>query len=196
MNPGRLRERGFVLRLSGKENLKWDMLCGIWLSGKLTGRRNLFSRVGIGADGAEFLLRERDITLHDAILWEGQQYFLTNIAKEGTGPVYFRISAARVSPETVTVRRDIIEMGALNRPERVEKEIGSFPGCITEKYLGSSPEDSHIESEKRLIAVAPKAAAYRAGDCFEIRGKRYRVEVVHELESWKNEYEIRREEDD
>lgn len=196
MNPGRLRERGFVLRLSGKENLKWDTLCGIWLSGKLTGRRNLFSRVGIGVDGAEFLLRERDITLHDAILWEGQHYFLTNIAREGAAPVYYRISAARVSPETVTVRRDTIEMGAFNRPERVEKEIGSFPGCVTEKYLGSSPEDSHIESEKRLIVVAPKAALYREGDRFEIWGESYRVEVVHKLENWKNEYEVRREEDD
>lgn len=196
MNPGKLRDRGFVLRLSGKEHLRWEPLCGVWLTGKSTGRKNLFSRVGIGADGAEFLLRSRDLTLDDAILWEGQHYFLTDIAKEGVHPVYWKVFAARVSPETVTVKRDAVEKGALNRPVRTEKEIGSFPGCVTEKYLGSSPEDSHMESEKRLIVVAPKAALYREGDRFEIWGESYRVEVVHKLENWKNEYEVRREEDD
>lgn len=110
--------------------------------------------------------------------------------------MYWKVSAARVSPETVTVKRDAVEKGALNRPVRTEKEIGSFPGCVTEKYLGSSPEDSHMESEKRLIVVAPKAALYREGDRFEIWGESYRVEVVHKLENWKNEYEVRREEDD
>ena len=196
MNPGKLRDRGIVLRLAGKEMLRWEPVCTVWLQGKPTGRKNLFSRVGIGADGAEFLLRERDRTLHDAILWEGQHYFLTDIAKEGVHPVYWKVSAARVNPVDVTVKRDTVEKGAQNRPVREERKIGSFPGCVTEKYLGNSPQDSHIESEERLIVVAPKAALYKKGDRFEFGGERFRVEVVHSLENWKNEYEVRREADD
>lgn len=196
MNPGKLRGRGFVLRLSGTTDLRWESLAEVWISGKSTGRKNLFSKVGIGADGAEFLLRERDLTLHDAILWNGRHYFLTDIVKEGAHPVYYRVQAARVTPEIVTVWRDTVEKGAYNRPERTAKQIGSFPGCITEKYLGSSQEDSHIESEKRLIVVAPKAALYREGDRFTIWEEEYRVMVVHRLEDWKNEYEVQRTEDD
>ena len=97
MNPGKLRGRGFVLRLSGTTDLRWESLAEVWISGKSTGRKNLFSKVGIGADGAEFLLRERDLTLHDAILWNGRHYFLTDIVKEGAHPVYYRVQAARVT---------------------------------------------------------------------------------------------------
>ena len=44
--------------------------------------------------------------------------------------------------------------------------------------------------------MAPKAALYKKGDRFEFGGERFRVEVVHSLENWKNEYEVRREADD
>ena len=101
-----------------------------------------------------------------------------------------------MNPVDVIVKRDTVEKGALNRPVREERKIGSFPGCVTEKYLGNSPQDSHIESEERLIVVAPKAALYKKGDRFEFGGERFRVEVVHSLENWKNEYEVRREADD
>lgn len=196
MNPGNLRERGTLLRINGTSNLQWEELAGLWMQVKETGRKNLFSKVGIGADGVEILIRSRDITLHDAIRWNGRHYFLTNISEEGTAPVYLKIQAARVNPMPVTVWRDKVEKGALNQPVRAPEQIGSFPGCITEKYLASRGEESHIESEIRLVAVAPKAALYRAGDLFEISGEKFRVMVVHNLENWKNEYEIQRIEDD
>lgn len=196
MNPGKLRERGTLLRISGTTDLQWEEHCKIWMQVKETGRKNLFSKVGIGADGVEILIRSRDITLHDAIRWNGQHYFLTNISEEGTAPVYLRIQAARVNPVPVTVWRDKVEKGTLNQPIRAPEQIGSFPGCITEKYLGSRDEESHMESEIRLIAVAPKAADYQVGDIFEFTGHKFRVMVVHNLENWKNEYETQRIEDD
>lgn len=196
MNPGKLRERAAVLRLAGEADLRWEKLCGVWLSGKETGRQNIFSKVGIGAAGAEFLLRERGLTLHDAILWRGQHFFLTNIACEGTAPVYLRVQAARVTPVTALHYRRKMTLGELNRPEQTLEKIGSFPCCLTEKYLGSSDENSHVESRARLVAVTPKAVRCRPGDLLEIEGKQYRVMVVHQLESYKNEVEIERTEDD
>lgn len=195
MNPGKLRERGVLLRLSGEKDLKWEENSGIWMQVKETGRKNLFSKVGIGSDGVEIVLRKRDMTLHDAISWKGQHYFLTNITEEGIAPVYLKIQAARITPVIVTVWKNQISMGNLNQAESLWEQAGSFPACVTEKYLASRDEESHIESEIRLIAVTPKAAVYQAGDIFEISEKKFRVMVVHNLESWKNEYEIQRIED-
>lgn len=196
MNPGKLRARGTLLRLSGEADLTWEPLRSIWLSGAETGRKNLFSKVGIGAAGAEFLVRQQDLTLNDAIFWSGQHYFLTDLTKEGWHPVYFKLQAARVTPQLAAVLRDTIHRDKLGRPIRKEQPIGSFPACLTEKYLGSSAEPSHIEQTERLIAVAPKAAQYLAGDLFVIGGQKYRVMVVHALEDYKNEYEIERVLDD
>ena len=196
MNPGKLRERGQILRLNGENTLEWQTLCDVWLKGQETGRRNLFSTLGIGAAGAEFLLRERDLTLHDAILYRGQHYFLTEIGREGIHPIYYKVQAARITPQTVTVWRDQVSKGEYGRPLREPEVIGSFPGLITEKYLGSVEETMHIESEERLIVVAPKAAIYQTGDHFEIGENRYRVMVAHPFEDFKNEYEVKRVVDD
>lgn len=192
MNPGKLRERAAVLRLAGETDLRWEKRCGVWLAAKETGRKNLFSKVGIGAAGAEFLLRERGLTLHDAILWQEQHFFLTDIAREGVAPVYFRVQAAQVTPVIAQHFRRKVTLGELNRPEETLERIGSFPCCLTEKYLGSSDENSHVESRERLVAVTPKAVSCRSGDLLEIDGGQYRVMVAHELESYKNEYEIER----
>ena len=196
MNPGKLRTRGTLLRLSGGNDLIWAESEGLWMQIKETGKKNLFSKVGIGSDGVEITLRKRDISLHDAILWRGQHYFLTNISEEGSAPVYLKIQAARIPATMVTVTRAGITRDELGRPEETAEKIGSFPGCITEKYLGSEEEPSHFESETRLVVVSPNAAAYQTGDVFEFGGAAYRVMVVHELEGWKNEYEVKRVEDD
>ena len=195
MNIGKLRDRGWLMRLTGEEELRFEAVRSLWMEAAETGRKNLFSQAGIGADGAEFTIRSCDLTLHDAILWNGRHYFLTNIERAGIHPVYFRVSAARVPCETVTVFRAATSRDDLSRAKRTEREIGSFPGCITEKYLGEEVGKSHLELEKRRVAVAPKAAVYRPGDVFEILGERWRVVLCHDLEAWKNEYEIERTED-
>lgn len=196
MNPGKLRDRVTLLRLTGGADLSFTKAAQVWAQVRETGRKNIFAKVGIGSDGVEIVLREREITLHDAILWNGRHYFLTNIAREGTAPAYLKIQAARVPCRTAEVYRCRTERGKTGQPVNFFERVGSFPACLTEKYLGSAGEQSHMESETRLVAVAPKAAACKAGDLFAIDGKRYRVMVVHDLEDWKIEYEIERAEDD
>lgn len=196
MNPGKLRDRVTLLRLTGGADLAFAETAQAWAQVRETGRKNNFAKIGIGADGVEIVLREREITLHDAILWNGCHYFLTNITREGTAPVCLKIQAARVPCRTAEAYRYRTSRGKTGYPVNTPERLGSFPACLTEKYLGSREETSHMENETRLVAVTPKAAAYQVGDLFEISGKRYRVMVVHDLEDWKNEYEIQRVEDD
>ena len=49
-------------------------------------KANLFSAVGIGARGAELILRRQELTLHNALVWGGRHLFLTAIRPEGRAP--------------------------------------------------------------------------------------------------------------
>lgn len=202
MNPGILRERGEILTLSplpGENPLpgwEWKTDRKIWLSAKETGKKNLFSGVGVGAAGVDILMRETDLTLHNAIRWRGQHYFLTNIQEEGIHPVYYKVQAARITPKTVTQYRMQTEIGEYNRPDNEYLPLQTFPACITEKYVKSSDQDSHVETEAQLAAVTPKVIEAKAGDLFEIEGKKYRVMTAHLQDEFKNEYVIQRTEED
>lgn len=197
MNPGILRERGEILTLfpiSG--GFEWKMDRKIWISVKETGKKNLFSGVGVGAAGVEILMRETDLTLHNAIRWRRQHYFLTNIQEEGIHPVYYKVQAARITPKTVTQYRMKTEWGENNRPINKYLPLQTFPACVTEKYVKSSEQDSHVETEAQLAAVTPKVIEAKAGDLFEIEGKKYRVMTAHLQDEFKNEYIIQRTEED
>lgn len=196
MNVGKLRERAFVLRLKGESDLRWEPERPIWVQVTETGKRCLFSQFGVGKSGADFLMREGDITMNDAILWRGQHYFISDIQRTGLHPRYLTVSCARVTPEIAEHSRPVSTRGALGRPETERQRLGSCPVCLTEKYLRDNAEDSHLEQQKRLVAVAPKALRCEEGDILTILGGDFRVMVCHRLEAYKNEYEIERVTDD
>lgn len=197
MDPGKLRDKVDWLRLTQDgPNLAFAQYKTVWARVKETGLKNLFSKVGVGADGVEVLLRRQGLTLDDCLLYKGERYFLTNIAPEGLHPVYDKVQAARVPLHRVTVYRHRVGRGPLGQAMEEDEPLGSFPGWVTEKYLASREEDSHTESTARFVVVSPKAALYRAGDFFDLLGGRYRVMVAHCLESHKNEYEVQKVGDD
>lgn len=198
MNPGKLRERGQLLKLTKDgTSYRWEASGGIWCAVKETGKKNLFSKVGVGAAGAEITVREnRQLTCHDALLVRGQHFFLTDIAREGIAPRYFKIQAAMVTPETASVTRTKTVIGGNGIPTNGEITIAECPVYLTEKYIRSADEKAQVENTNRLVAVTPKALECLPGDVVEILGRKYRVEVCHTLEPYKNEYEIERVTDD
>ena len=196
MDIGKLRERAFILRLKGEKDLRWQPEALVWVQAGETGKRNLFSQVGVGKSGAEFLMRAADLTMNDAILWRGQHFFISEIQQTGLYPRYLKVSCARVTPEIAGISRKTTVMGTLGRPVETLSPVGSGPVCLTEKYLGDTAEDSHLEQRKRLVAVAPKAFCCEAGDIMNVLGENYRVMACHTLEDHKNEYEIERVKDD
>ena len=198
MNPGKLRERGQILTLVSEENAyRWEASGGIWCEVKETGKKNLFSKVGIGTVGAEITVRENShLTCHNALLVRGQHFFLTDIAREGIAPRYYKIQAAFVSPETAIVTRTKVTIEANGIPINGEITVAECPVCLTEKYIRSADEKAQVENTCRLVAVAPKVLECLPGDIMEILGRKYRVEVCHNMEPYKNEYEIERVTDD
>lgn len=182
IDAGKLSERLEVLELweTGPDIWTWEAVRKTWGQVELDAgqRKNLFSSVGIGARNASLVLRRQEFTLHNALRWKGHHLFLTAILPRGRG--HLDISAALVQVETVR----LVPAG--------EDQGMTFPGILTEKYLAHSQEWPMSVNDLELVLVVPKGITLRPGRLVECLGAAWEVLVPHELDEFKNEYEIGR----
>lgn len=173
-----------TLRRDTDGNYAWKVSGMRYANVELDTRSNLFSSVGIGARGATIIIRpDRTLTLHNAMRWMGQFLFLTSIIP--------------------SQRRDRLEVkSALCTPvecvanaQNKGKEGPAFPGILTEKYVGHAQLDPNAVVTTDYVLVTPKVITLAPGSWVICAGAYYRVLVPHELDEFKNEYEIRRKED-
>ena len=163
----------------------------LWGDLTLSGKKNLFSSVGIGARDAEIILRKRPITLHQALRWGQQHLFLTELTDYDR--MHLTARAALVTPVACSAIRNQSSLGPGNRPVRTPLEPVTFPGVLTEKYTGYDRQDTHAQAETRLVLVVPKAIELMEGDLVTVMAGQpaeYNVQIRHVLDPYKNEYEI------
>ena len=196
MDAGSLRERLQVLTLTEDPagTWTWQPVRQARAQAELTTRSNLFSSAGIGARGAELVLRAQPLTLHQALLWGGQHLFLTAILPEGR--LHLRVHAALVEPVACQATRTEDTVGAAGRPGTEETRRLTFPGVLAEKYVRYEREETHDESDVSYVLVTGKPIALQAGDLVTVRegpaADVYHVTACHVLDEYKNEYEIAR----
>ena len=157
---------------------EWVAIRRAWGQVEQTAKTNLFSKAGVGARDAAIVLRTQPLTLHNALRWRGQHLFLTSITRRDRN--HLDVAAALVIPDTVRLRAD----------ETIEGK--TFPGVLTEKYVRHEQEWPMSVNELGLVLVTPKAIALRPGCLVEVRGAAWEVLAPHELDQYKNEYEIGR----
>lgn len=194
IDAGKLRDVLQVLEL--KENPKgtwtWQKVRKARGQVELSTGRNLFSTVGIGARGAELILRRQPLTLHNALLWGEQHLFLSAILPEGR--LHLRVQAALVEPVTCLATRTEDTVGEAGRPTTAETMRMTFPGVLTEKYARYEREETHAENETSYVLVVPKAIQLKASDLVTVQEGPakavYYVTICHVLDPYKNEYEI------
>ena len=180
MDAGVLRDGLEVLELKENPAGTWTWAAVRKIRGRLelTTGRNLFSSVGIGARGAEILLRRQDLRLHHALRLGEQHLFLTAILPEGR--LHLRVQAALV---------DLAQC-------RADGGAGTaFPGVLTERYLKWDQPEPYSVNRITYVLVTPKAIQMTRGKLVEVNGVNYEVQLAHVLDPWKNEYEIMRRED-
>lgn len=189
-----LKERITVLDLvcDGK-NYAWEERMNdgkLWAKVEYPSQRNIFSSIGMSAKSIKFTIRKRDdITPYNAILYQGKHCFLTDIKE--LDRAYIEILAALVEPHTCTVKRTGEPMlNKLNRPIYGKPERITFPGCMTEKYLSYTQHDPMATQVKQYVLVVPKAIRLNPGEVVIIDQISYTVAIPHELDEYKNEYEI------
>ncbi len=194
VDAGKLRDVLQVLEL--KENPKgtwtWQKVRKARGAVELSTGRNLFSSVGIGARGAEIILRRQPLTLHNALLWGEQHLFLSAILPEGR--LHLRVQAALVEPVTCLATRTEDTVGEAGRPTTAETMRITFPGVLTEKYTRYEREETHAENETSYVLVVPKVVQLKASDLVTVKEGPakgvYYVTICHVLDPYKNEYEI------
>ncbi|WP_300605410.1 hypothetical protein [uncultured Oscillibacter sp.] len=169
------------LRRDG-DTYAWEKARRTWAAAEQDARKNLFSSVGIGAHGVTFTIRKsRPLTLHNAFRWRGRFCFLTSIVDGDPG--FQVVKAALCDPLDCIKDADRAPQGC------------RFPGVLTEKYVGHEQLDPHAEVTGDLVLVTPKAVALVPGSWVIAEDRYFLVRVPHELDPFKNEYEIRRRED-
>lgn len=167
-----------ALRETGPGVWTWERVRRAWANITFRPGTNLFSKVGVGARDAAVVLRRQSLTLHNALRLGDQHLFLTAITERGRG--HLDVDAAVVEVDTVRLL-----------PEGTVGEM-TFPGILTEKYARHEQEWPMSVNELGLVLVTPKAITLRPGCLVEVRGAAWEVLVPHELDPFKNEYEIGR----
>ena len=194
IDAGRLNKAIHVLELreTAPGAWEWGPIRRTWTMLTLQTKKNLFSSVGIGARGAELILRRQPLTLHNALLWGEQHLFLSAILPEGR--LHLRVQAALVEPVTCLATRTEDTVGEAGRPTTAETMRMTFPGVLTEKYTRYEREETHAENETSYVLVVPKVVQLKASDLVTVQEGPakgvYYVTICHVLDPYKNEYEI------
>lgn len=197
VRAGELRERVTILALTQRpDGTGWDWQEGktTWAKVEQTGKRSLFSIVGMSRPEWRVTMRRQPLTLFQALRWRGHFLFLAELTHPDRG--HIELSAVQAEPVQCTVQRTKVEKNELNNPTLTTERVLSFPACLTEKYEGFSQGTVHDTLTHTLVAICPKAVTLRAGEVVAVDGARYRVQIEHTLSEYKNEYEITREVDD
>ena len=183
IRAGELRERVEVLTLAQTETgYAWQADGSLWAKAEKTSAKNLFSSIGLGAPTVRFVLRARPLTLHQALRLENR--------------LYLAVTAAVIEPVlcTVTRRTKTVDPETL-RPTLQPVQTLEFPACCTEKYVKLTEGMPNDAVARALVLVTPKVIGLRVGEVVRMGGDAYRVQTVHDLDPYKNEYEVLREED-
>lgn len=177
INAGELKDRIELLELDETDvGFGWRVKKILWANAEVTEKTNRFSTLGIGLQGVVFTIRRREITLHNAIRWNGHHCFLTAISKPGAG--HLKVTAAMT---TLSFCK-----GNVNKP----KPGPSFPAVLTEKYLSHAQEAPMATNTVTYVLVTPKDIVLEPGPLIQVDGETYKVAVAHTLEEYKNEYEL------
>lgn len=190
MNPGELRDRVEILSLENLDKVyTWEVLDTVWAKVEIIDKINIFSKIGIGVKSAKFIIRKRMLTLHNAIRWQGRHYFITDIKE--IDRLYCEVIAAQIEPKTCIATRVIPTKNELNRPVPGEPQmIATFPGYLVEKYLSYQQQEPQAIQEITYVLVAPKVIELETADLITIGEETYSIRIPHNLDEYKNEYEI------
>lgn len=182
-----------ILSIEVVDNIySWKPAVEIWSKAERQANKSIYSNVGQGAKSIKFTIRvhEYDLSLFNAIQWAEQHCFITDLV-HSENREYITVTAAMVTPRTCTIKRELEPTyNSLNRPVYSEPDLITFPGILTEKYLGNIQSNPMTTIETSCILVTPKIIMLQVGELVEIAGTSYEVLLAHTLDEYKSEYEI------
>lgn len=197
LGAGKLDKPAQVLECQEADNgvWKWVPVRRIWAAIDLQQKTNLFSKIGVGARDAAIVIWQQELTLHNAIRQGGTHFFLTSITERNRNQLDVR--AALCEPVTLMAKpKTRTGRNALNRPIVTQQPSFTFPGILTELYHRNAPDEIYRTETLQRVLVTPKVIRFRAGDLVQTGDEvPYTIRQVMDLDPYKNEYVIERQED-
>ncbi len=185
---GSYRERADVLELvETGGNFDWAVSGRVWCRLDRTGKLSIFAKTGLAAEGYKISMRDRPLTLHNALRIGGRHFFITALDRSVRG--FLEVEAVSVPLVTATAYP--------NEPENAF----TFPACLTELYVKHVQGEPFAENIIDYVLVTPKPVVIVPGSLVELtrsdcdEGKRFPVITAHTLDEAKNEYVLRKETD-
>jgi hypothetical protein len=190
MRMGALNDEIELLRLTVSGDVyKWVVSDTVFAKAERVKGNNIFSSVGLGAKTVKLTLRACDISLHNAARWNSRHCLITDIVQ--LDREYLVLTAALIEPVPCSITRQASRLNELNRLVFVDNSVLSFPACITEKYLGHTQGEPQVTLEQRLVLITPKPVKLSAGELVSVGSLgTFNILLPHELDEYKNEYEI------
>lgn len=196
-SAGKLDKNADILECKRDDcgNWAWEPVRSIWTSVEIQSRTNIFSKIGIGARDALIVTWRQEISLSNALRLNGQFLFLTSITERGRNQI--ELKAAVCDPVTLTAKpQDRTGRDSMNRPTVIKQASFTFHGILTELYRRNEPDEIYRSTTLQRALVTPKPIILRPGDLVQAAEEEpYTVRQVMDLDPWKNEYVIERQED-
>lgn len=193
-----LRDRVEVLdlRRDPDGNFGWVSMGKRYACVKPDDRRYSFSSVGVWPRGATVTLRPCGLTLHQALRWNGQHLFLAAILPTA-GRDRLEVKAAVCELVTFTAESQAkTGRDEMNRPTVGKVAAYTFPGVWTELYRKEQDEGVADTELAQRVIVTPKEIELRRGDIIRHPdGSTWPVMRVLDMDEYKNEYVVFRQED-
>ena len=161
----------------------WSERRKAWAAVEQFDKRVIFSSAGAAANSTViFTIRRQEISMHNAIEWQGQHYFITSIIPTADRG-HLTVTAAPVVVVNCTADANKIPKGK------------TFPAALTEKYVRHEQLEPMAVSSICYVLVTPKAVSLQPGSLVDVAGMPYVVFAAHQLDPFKNEYEVMRKAD-
>lgn len=185
-----LDERVNLLEIQNTDTVySWASKKTIWAKAEPQTSKNLFSSVGMGVKSVKFTVWKQNLTLHNAFRWRGKHCFLTDITE--IDRLYYEVTAALIEPKTCYRLSQEESQDELLRPVDSEPKIDlTFPACLVEKYMGFQQLNPQARVTEQYVLVTPKEITLTHSGLVQIGETVYSVQVIHDLDEFKNEYEI------
>ena len=197
LDAGKLDRPAVLLALypAGEGGWEWREERQLWVQAEFRQGVNIFAKYGLGARDTRLVLRRQAISLHNAIRLAGEHILLTAVTERNRNLLEVRGAVCQVS-RLEAVLCGLAGRDGLNRPVLARKPPFPFPGVLTELYYRNLPEELYRTEIQGRVLVTPKSDHLAAGYLVREGGEpAWVVRKVLDLDPYKNEYIIEKQED-
>lgn len=167
---------------------EWKPISSIWCEVVQTSKKGAFD----DTQSTIFKIYRKNIGFSQALMLGGNFFHIDKVVEKG---VYVEISTTQVTLKDCRKIEETITYNEMKNPITSINTTLSFPAIRYKKSRAYEQDDIKAQLSEKDVLLTPKDIELAEGDLIEISGKKFMVIAVDDIAEFKNEYEIKREDD-